>query len=457
MAERRTETNIFASADPEFVERVQAAEDEREHLGALVEKFGVPPFSELDCRSDAWQRINRAYIKRLGIRSELGRDSDVLEHSGSYAFTTDSADRIQKFHDHADKKPNVENICSEKWGRGQKSIDITPGGGGENGIRKSADLHALRHRPDVATFGSGNPGDLSAELKARKGYSYAAAENEGLNEEAQKALGCYAAPGGAVIDRNTGGITGTSIFPPALCHCMYLWFGKRGGSILDPFAGGSVRGIVAGYLGYKYTGVDIRAGQVEENQRQAKALAAEFPHFVMPKWIVGDSTDLLDVLDAARDPWEEVETYDMIFTCPPYYDLEIYSTNTGDGSTKQTYPEFLDWYESIFRQAFTRLKHNRFAVIVVGEVRNRESGAGGYHGLEIDTPLILARKLNTIYYNRIVLKTAVGSLPVRIGPQMNKYRKIGNTHQMIHCFWRGEDDRVAILRELGEIGGEYAG
>ena len=42
--------------------------------------------------------------------------------------------------------------------------------------------------------------------------------------------------------------------------------------MLDPFAGGSVRGLVAEYLGYTYTGIELRQEQVEENQKQAKEM-----------------------------------------------------------------------------------------------------------------------------------------------------------------------------------------
>ena len=61
----------------------------------------------------------------------------------------------------------------------------------------------------------------------------------------------------------------TSIFDPVLCELMYRWFCPDGGSILDPFAGGSVRGIVANYLGYHYSGIDIRQEQVDSNREQA--------------------------------------------------------------------------------------------------------------------------------------------------------------------------------------------
>jgi hypothetical protein len=53
-----------------------------------------------------------------------------------------------------------------------------------------------------------------------------------------------------------------------------------------------------------------------------------------------------------------------------------------------------------------------------------------------------------------VLVTAVGSLPVRIGAQFPKYRKVGNTHQMIYIFWKGPCDMKVIPEELGVLAKE---
>ena len=58
----------------------------------------------------------------------------------------------------------------------------------------------------------------------------------------------------------------TSIFDPALCEVLYKWFCPDKGKILDPFAGGSVRGIVANFLGYEYTGIDIRKEQIDHSR-----------------------------------------------------------------------------------------------------------------------------------------------------------------------------------------------
>lgn len=61
---------------------------------------------------------------------------------------------------------------------------------------------------------------------------------------------------------------GISVFDPVLTELMYNWFCPENGMIIDPFAGGSVRGIVANYLGFNYTGIELRIEQVESNREQ---------------------------------------------------------------------------------------------------------------------------------------------------------------------------------------------
>ena len=68
---------------------------------------------------------------------------------------------------------------------------------------------------------------------------------------------------------------GTSIFDPVLCELLYTWFCPPGGQVVDPFAGGSVRGIVAHMLGMKYWGCDLRQEQIDANEKQAAAICPE--------------------------------------------------------------------------------------------------------------------------------------------------------------------------------------
>ena len=153
-------------------------------------------------------------------------------------------------------------------------------------------------------------------------------------------------------------VTGTSIFDPVLCELVYRWFCPLNGKILDPFAGGSVRGLVAAYLGYDYTGVELRAEQVEANQLQ------DICKDKKPNWIIGDSKDI-DTIAKGE--------YDLIFSCPPYYDLEVYSYQDGELSAIPDYKDFISVYREIISKCVSMLKDNRFACFVVGDIRERKA------------------------------------------------------------------------------------
>ena len=248
--------------------------------------------------------------------------------------------------------------------------------------------------------------------------------NSGLPESAQKALGAYMAIGGGVVDREHGQ-TGTSIFDPVLCELVYTWFCPPNGYILDPFAGGSVRGIVAEYLGRRYVGVELRREQVEANRVQAEAIG------VSPTWIVGDSSNIRELASGE---------YDLIFSCPPYYDLEVYSTLDGELSALLTYGDFLDKYRAIVAGCVGMLKDDRFACFVVGDIRDRN---GFYRGFVEDT--VRAFEDTGMHkYNEAILVTAVGSLAIRVGKQFESGRKLGKTHQNVLMFVKGDPQKATL-------------
>ena len=160
---------------------------------------------------------------------------------------------------------------------------------------------------------------------------------------------------------------GTSIFDPVLCECAYRWWCPRGGQIVDSFSGGSVRGVVAAKMGYKYWGCDLRQEQVDANTAQGLSICGD----AMPTWVCGDSAVMMAQAPEA----------DFLFTCPPYGDLETYSDDPKDLSTMK-YPEFVKAYEDIIAKSVARLRNNRFAAIVVGDFRDDK---GMYRGFVVDT------------------------------------------------------------------------
>lgn len=213
--------------------------------------------------------------------------------------------------------------------------------------------------------------------------------------------------------------SGTSIFDPVLCELAYTWFCPPDGVVLDPFAGGSVRGIVAAYLGRKYTGVELRPEQVQANVGQAKMLG------LAPHWLVGDAANVKEL--AAGE-------YDFIFSCPPYYDLEVYSDLEGELSALPTYDEFIAQYRAIVADCVSILEDDRFACFVVGDIRDKR---GRYRNFVSDT-IAAFQDAGAMLYNEAILVTAVGSLPIRAGRQFEAGRKLGKTHQNVLVFVKGD-------------------
>jgi 16S rRNA G966 N2-methylase RsmD len=226
---------------------------------------------------------------------------------------------------------------------------------------------------------------------------------------------------------------GISIFDPVLCELMYTWFSPKEAMIVDPFAGGSVRGIVASKLNRNYIGVELRKEQVDANKVQGEKLCNEN----MPVWHCSDSM-LIDRLI-------EKESADFIFSCPPYADLEVYSDDPADISN-MPYDQFLASYRSIIAKTCSTLKNDRFACFVVGDVRDKKTGE--YRGFVADT-IRAFTDCGLKFYNEAILINAVGSLAIRAGKTFKASRKLGKTHQNILVFVKG--DYKKATQNCGEV------
>jgi hypothetical protein len=224
---------------------------------------------------------------------------------------------------------------------------------------------------------------------------------------------------------------GTSIFDPVLCELAYRWFCPPGGSVLDPFAGGSVRGIVAAMLKHRYTGIDLNARQVEANRQQADTLL-EGGDYPPPVWIAGDSSEMPRLLSGS-------ESYDLVFSCPPYFDLEVYTDLPNDLSNLDSYDEFIRVYRLIIGLAVERLRMNRFAVWVVGEIRDKRGYCRGF----VPDTVKEFQAAGAQLYNDAVFIQPRGTLPLRVPRQFMAGRKMGRNHQSVLVFWKGDREPKA--------------
>ena len=249
---------------------------------------------------------------------------------------------------------------------------------------------------------------------------------QSIGDEGESRQGALAAESSLVGQINSG----VSILDPVMAEIVCRWFGVPAGVALDPFAGDSVFGYVAGSTGMKFKGIELREEQALLNSERTAGLDCEY------------FCDTSENMDA----YIENDSMDLVFSCPPYADLEVYSDNPDDLST-MPHAEFFAALDSILANTFNKLKDNRFAVVVVGEVRDK---SGNYISL---VPRTVATMIAAgySYYNEIILVTPVGTLPMRAGKSMSASRKIGKTHQNILVFLKGSATEAAGV--MGDIEG----
>ena len=84
------------------------------------------------------------------------------------------------------------------------------------------------------------------------------------------------------------------------------------------------------------------------------------------------------------------------------------------------------------------LSDNRFAVFVVGEVRDKKGNNYNFVG---DTIKAFTDS-GLHFYNEMILVNTAGSLPLRVTKQFNSGRKIGKCHQNVLVFFKGDSKLI---------------
>lgn len=222
--------------------------------GLLAKRFGLPPFSVLNAREGAWQARKRAWVA-LGIQSEVGRGGNLLELS-------DSCEQYRQRADDYAGRPGELPTASLKDGL-TFGLTQSPYTDPEK-VKKKRAAEAKREESAL----------LSMEQMGGREPVVAHARVQGSSQPGlvhHLTTQAYRGKGKPVSAADCG----TSIFDPVLCELMYEWFCPPGGQVLDPFAGGSVRGIVAGVLGRRYWGSELSEVQVKANRVQAKEILGQ--------------------------------------------------------------------------------------------------------------------------------------------------------------------------------------
>lgn len=181
--------------------------------------------------------------------------------------------------------------------------------------------------------------------------------------------------------------------------------------------------MVAELLGRCYIGIDLSEQQIDANRINGDQME------VCPAWHCDDSRN--------ADQYTDDETADLVFTCPPYYNLEKYSNHPLDLSN-MNYSDFVAAYREIIGISCRKLKQDRFAVFVVGDIRDNRGAYRDFIGLTksafFDNGLCL--------YNESILLEPYGTAQLRAGQVFRTMRKTVKVHQNVLVFYKGNIKQI---------------
>ncbi len=214
-----------------------------------------------------------------------------------------------------------------------------------------------------------------------------------------------------------GSKTGTSIFNPHLAMMILSAYCPQNARIYDAFGGGGTRGIIAAAMGHDYLGVEIRQEEVDRIHKRRDELGSKF------ELICSDSTQY------------EIEpnSFDFSYSCPPYYDLEVYSKTKGDISNLGTYDEFMAMLSRSLAITFTGLKTGAMCCWVVGNFRDKRGALTHFSG---DT-IRAAKNIGFTFHDEIIWWGASNAAFQRAGA-FEANRKSVRVHENILVFKKPE-------------------
>ena len=156
-------------------------------------------------------------------------------------------------------------------------------------------------------------------------------------------------------------------YPVSLCEKLIKTFARSNCNVIDPFNGTGSTMVAAEKLNCRGTGIDLSEDFCNIAKKRIKSDKI--------KILQGDSLKILDTL--------EKESFDMVVTSPPYWDIlnqkrsvdlkdnKNYSNKDNDLGNINNYTQFIDSLKIIFSKVYTLLKHRTYCLINVMDIRKK--------------------------------------------------------------------------------------
>ncbi len=214
----------------------------------------------------------------------------------------------------------------------------------------------------------------------------------------------------------------TSYFNPKLCKMIYSSYCPKNGNIFDPFSS-VVRPYMAKLLDYNYVGCEVRKDECEKIESKL------------------DTNSLFEqsnvrVLNMDCREFESDQKFDLVFTCPPYWNLETYSEQSNDMSSISSYSEFLTEMSRVYEKCASLMHEDSYCCFVVADFRDYSEGRKLINRLVpfVSDMIRCGEDSGLTLYDKVIVKKPMGTAPSRLKLWNN--RKTVRIHEELLVFKR---------------------
>lgn len=147
-----------------------------------------------------------------------------------------------------------------------------------------------------------------------------------------------------------------SKFHPQLAEMVVRYWSMPGDLVIDPFSGRATRAVVTKTLGRSYVGFEVSISTADFTEARL--------------WDTDGPTSAIYRSDGCIMTEAQDETANLVFTCPPYHQLERYEDVAGQLSSIASYESFCSRVTVAMRNIHRVLKPGAFLAWVCGDWRD---------------------------------------------------------------------------------------
>ena len=207
-----------------------------------------------------------------------------------------------------------------------------------------------------------------------------------------------------------------SEFHAGLAENIIHYWSMKGATVVDPFAGRLTRAYVTSSLGRKYIGYDV----VERTVNETNAVLQE--DGLDGRVYLGNGCTMDSTSDGSAD---------LVFTCPPYHQLEKYESVDYQLSDIGSYDDFLTQINVCAENCHRVLKDGGFCIWVVGDWREQ----GTYRSFHSDLIKIMTDQSLSLH-DTIIMENQSPFATLQLG-KVAANRYTSKIHEFILVFKKG--------------------